>query len=29
MASTDYRIRCFNFLFGCLLYNVWRLADYL
>ncbi|GAA0311929.1 MULTISPECIES: transposase [Halarchaeum] len=29
MASTDYRVRCFNFLFGCLLYNVWRLADYL
>jgi hypothetical protein len=29
MASTDYRVRCFNFMFACLLYNVWRLADYL
>lgn len=29
MASTDYRVRCFNFMFACLMYNVWRLADYL
>jgi hypothetical protein len=29
MASTDYRVRGFNFVFGCLLYNLWRLADYL
>ena len=29
MASTDYRVRAFNFVFGCLLYTVWRLADHL
>jgi hypothetical protein len=29
MASTDYRIRAFNFVFSCLLYNVWRLVDHL
>ena len=28
-ASTDYRVRAFSFVFGCLLYNVWRLTDYL
>jgi hypothetical protein len=29
MASTDYRVRAFNFVFSCLLYNVWRLVDHL
>lgn len=29
MASTDYRVRLFNFVFACILYNIWRLTDYL
>lgn len=29
MASTDYRVRLFNFIFACVLYNIWRLTDYL
>ncbi|PSP99690.1 hypothetical protein BRC89_03510 [Halobacteriales archaeon QS_4_70_19] len=28
-ASADYRVRAFTFVFSCLLYNVWRLADHL
>lgn len=27
MASTNYRVRFFNFVFACSLYNVWRLTD--
>jgi hypothetical protein len=29
MASTDYRVHAFNFVFSCLLYNVWRLINHL
>lgn len=28
-SSTDYRIRLFNFTFAALLYNLWRLTDFL
>ena len=28
-SSTDYRIRLFSFVFASLLYNLWRLTDYL
>ncbi|GGL67050.1 transposase [Halocalculus aciditolerans] len=28
IASTDFRMRCFSFMFATLLYNVWRLTDY-
>jgi hypothetical protein len=28
-ASTDYRVRLCNFVLTCLLYNLWRLTDYL
>lgn len=28
-SSTDYRVRLFNFTFAALLYNLWRLTDYL
>jgi hypothetical protein len=28
-SSTDYRVRLFSFLFASLLYNLWRLTDYL
>ncbi|GAB7020675.1 hypothetical protein JCM18750_35370 [Halostagnicola bangensis] len=29
IASTDYRMRCFSFIFGVLLYNLWRMVDHL
>lgn len=28
IASTDYRMRYFSFVFSCLLYNMWRLTDH-
>jgi hypothetical protein len=28
IASTDYRMRLFSFVFSCLLYNVWRAVDH-
>jgi hypothetical protein len=28
IASTDYRMRFFSFVFSCLLYNMWRLTDH-
>jgi hypothetical protein len=28
-SSTDYRVRLFSFVFAALLYNLWRLTDYL
>jgi IS4 transposase len=28
-SSTDYRVRLFSFVFASLLYNLWRLTDYL
>jgi len=28
-SSTDYRVRLFNFTFAALLYNLWRLTDFL
>jgi IS4 transposase len=28
-SSKDYRVRLFNFTFAALLYNLWRLTDFL
>ena len=28
IASKDYRMRYFSFVFSCLLYNLWRLTDH-
>jgi IS4 transposase len=28
IASTDYRMRFFTFVFSCLLYNMWRVVDH-
>jgi hypothetical protein len=28
IASTDYRMRFFSFVFSCLLYNLWRVVDH-
>ncbi len=29
IASTDFRMRCFAFMFSTLLYNVWRIVDFM